>query len=224
MKKSSKEVLNEIRMHIIPRRKDAILDEQGHVNLCTLMVRIMEQLSGKPYDYRYTKNAIKRLVDWSYGVSRDGDDVLKGYLLRGQTGRGKTLLVRALIEMLRTVEPDKHLYTVNGKVYGFMMNMASAREIAFEYTTNVNTIEKYSSMAMLCIDDIGAEPMSNSNFGNKCSVVTEILCNRADRKLITFATTNVAKLADIYDDRVISRMNSLFNVITLDHDIDYRKL
>lgn len=216
-------ILDDIRGRYELQRIDDKLNPEAYATAQIVFTKIAGAICGKPYDTTQTAGIIKQLVHWSYNDSINGIDCKKGILLRGDTGRGKTLLMYALREFLQI---DSHKYKIGGKEYGLALNIVSARNIAFEYAqqSDCDVIAKYSHIACLCIDDLGAEPMLSSNWGNKCSVVSEILANRCEKKLITFATTNVNKLSEKYDDRIVSRLFEQFNSITLQHDKDYRKI
>lgn len=215
-------IIKDIKSRYQLRRISPFLEEQIYPVANRIFVDMASAICGKPYDTSETATIINRLVHWTYNASIDGIDCNKGFLLRGETGRGKTLLMYALKEFLQY---EAHWYFIGGKRYRIDLNIVSARNIAFEYAQQgeENIIEKYSRMPCLCLDDLGSEPPLSSNFGNKCSVASEIIANRVESKLITFATTNVPKLSDCYDDRILSRMYSIFNSQTLSHKIDYRK-
>ncbi len=217
------EIIGDIRSRYELKRISSYLQPDKYDTANSLFASMASAICGKDYDCRNTASIINKLVHWTYNTSVDDIDCTKGFLIRGETGRGKTLLMYAMKEFLQY---DSHWYIVGGKRYRLEMSIASARNIAFEYAqqSEENVIARYSRIPLLCIDDLGSEPMLSSNYGNKCSVVSEILANRAETKLLTFATTNVARLSECYDDRIISRMHSLFNSVNLSHETDYRKL
>ena len=215
--------IEEIKARYELRRTDPHLAPEQFASANAYFVKIAAAICGKTYDITETAKTINRLVHWAYNESIDDIDCKKGFLLRGETGRGKTLLMYALREFLKV---HQHTYKIGDRNCGMSMCIVSARNIAFEYAqqSDEDVIAKYSRNVCLCIDDLGSEPMLSSNWGNKCSVVSEILANRAESKLITFATTNVSKLSECYDDRIVSRLYSIFNSETLQHDKDYRKI
>lgn len=217
-------IIKDIRSHYEFRRISPCLDDNMYPTANRMFSSMAEAICGKPYDTTETADIINRLVHWVYNTSVDGIDCNKGFLLRGETGRGKTLLMYALKEFLQY---EAHWYTVGGKRYRLELEIVSARKIAFDYAqqSEESIINKYSyRVPCLCIDDLGSEPLLTSNYGNKCSVVSEILANREQGRLLTFATTNLPSLGDCYDDRIISRMHTLFNSQTLSHETDYRTL
>lgn len=217
-------ILKNIRAHYEFRRISPVLESKMYPKANCLFVEMASAICGKDYDTTYTAEIINRLVRWVYNSPIDGIDCNKGFLLRGETGRGKTLLMYALKEFLQY---EAHRYEVGGKRYRIDLEIVSARNIAREYAqqSEESIINKYSyRVPCLCIDDLGSEPMLTSNYGNKCSVVSEILANREQGRLLTFATTNLPSLGEFYDDRILSRMHTLFNSQTLSHKTDYRTL
>lgn len=159
-------------------------------------------------------NTIKKLIDWLFMMGLSELSYDKGIILKGDTGRGKTFLFKVFRYLAMTDD---------------MMNIkiVNVKQIAGEYSDPHNggydVIEKYSKMIYLMIDDIGKEPQKSISYGNKVNVVEEIINNREEKGLITFATTNLQSMGEFYDSRTVSRMNAMFNVIAINHNIDYRK-
>lgn len=164
-------------------------------------------------------NEVDKLIDWLYCQNKFDTDYAKGILIKGTTGKGKTFLLDVFSDFCKIDEP---LYLSGGKTRNIRPLKVNARQIASEFTKDGwEGIERYFNINSLFIDDIGAEQMSN-HYGNKISAITEILDRREERNLLTFATTNYNKLSDIYDDRTVSRIASLFNIWYIENDVDYR--
>ena len=164
-------------------------------------------------------NEVEKLLDWLYVQHKYDTDYNKGILIKGTTGKGKTFLFDVFSDFCKIDNPQ---YLSNGKTRNVRPIKVNARQIASEFTKDGwEGIEKYFSINSLFIDDIGAEQQSN-HYGNKISAITEILDRREERNLLTFATTNYNKLSDIYDDRTVSRIASLFNIWYIENDVDYR--
>lgn len=164
-------------------------------------------------------NEVAKIVDWTYCMKKFDTDYSKGILIKGTTGKGKTFLLDCFTDFCRIDEPK---YVSYGEVRSVRPYKVNARQIASEFTANGwNAIERYFTINSLFIDDIGAEQKSNF-YGNKVSVITEILDRREERNLLTFGTTNCEKLTEIYDDRTVSRIASLFNIWYIENKNDYR--
>lgn len=175
---------------------------------------------GVKYDYSRTEKVIEQLIEWAYTIPGSNLDFYKGILLKGSTGRGKTFLFQVFGEFLKI---DNIHFWSNGERLKMRLEDVNARRLAMEYEKDgYEAILKYSQKPVLVINDIGAENEQSQNYGNKTNIVDRLLDMREEKNLLTFGTTNLNKFGDNYDDRVISRMNSLFNVITMNHDIDYR--
>lgn len=164
-------------------------------------------------------NEVEKIIDWLYVCHKFETDYTKGILIKGTTGKGKTFLFDVFTDLCMIDEP---VYLSGGIQRNVRPYKVNARQIASEFTKNGwEGIERYFTINSLFIDDIGAEQQSN-HYGNKVSAITEILDRREERNLLTFATTNYNKLSEIYDDRTVSRIASLFNIWYIENDVDYR--
>lgn len=175
---------------------------------------------GKPYDAESVKETIRTLIHWAYLLDARLD-YTKGILLKGSTGRGKTMLLTIFSNFLKI---DQMKYKSNGQIYSLFLQIVHAKKIASDYQKEgYAALEKYSNIPCLMIDDIGSEMDESNNFGNKINVIESVLDMREAKNLLTFGTTNLNKFSDKYDDRTISRMNGLFNVVGVNHKTDYRR-
>lgn len=166
-------------------------------------------------------SAVSALCGWLYQYNRL--DPMRGVLLRGATGRGKTFLMQVLQQFMR-IDEDVMFYRVGTRCYKVEMTLCSAVQLAADYADEgIAALERASRLPVLCIDDIGAENAYNSHFGNTVNAVAYVVRRREERHLLTFGTTNIERLATCYDDRTLSRMCGLFNTITLTHNIDFRR-
>jgi DNA replication protein DnaC len=86
-------------------------------------------------------------------------------------------------------------------------------------------IDIFRKRYTICMDDIGSESDQIKHYGNDLDVVGYILAERYARRLMTFGTTNYKTefLIERYGERIVSRMYSLFNFITMKGQ-DFRKL
>ncbi|TAG40622.1 MAG: AAA family ATPase [Cytophagia bacterium] len=150
---------------------------------------------------------------------------MKGILLYGNIGTGKTTLMRLMQEAPHA-----------------SFAIESAQEIINEYAADgVQVIEKYSRLIYnnntasryfgnreigLCIDDIGTETEA-ANFGNRKNVVAEILSMRYAQLHgpTTHLTTNLtpAELKEAYGARIYDRLREMFNVVEFPHTAQSRR-
>lgn len=174
----------------------------------------------KAFDYQRVKNGVDALIDWTYMLN-DELDYRKGILLKGNTGRGKTFLLNVYTEFLKI---DELCFSNYGRVYPLLLNNINAQQIALEYqsTGGYDALLRYSQLPVININDIGAEISESNHFGNKENVIERIIDAREERSMLTFGTTNLEKFSDNYDARTISRMNSLFNIVIINHEKDFR--
>lgn len=219
------EIIEQVRSsHGVERTTQVVLNEYEQGERCFLKIADA-MVDTKPIDFdreTITKE-IEVLIDWLYQMDRVKIDYRKGILFKGDVGRGKTFLMKVFKHFMQV---DKHRYRSGDKELSMNLIIVNAKKIAGEYQDAENggyrVIERYANTPVLCIDDIGAEGIS-MQYGNKINVVAEIIDLREERSRITFGTTNVEILSKNYDDRTISRMYSLFNIVVINHQKDYRK-
>ncbi|WP_373516282.1 ATPase, partial [Pricia sp.] len=142
-------------------------------------------------------------------------DPLKGILLSGPVGCGKT----SLMKLLKYIVPHRKSYSI-----------IPCRNIVFSFGhLGYKAIEDFGCSQFFCFDDLGVEPLGRY-YGQDCNVMGEILLSRYDyyleTKIPTHATTNLNadELEIRYGTRVRSRMRQLFNLIAFDEtSVDKRK-
>jgi hypothetical protein len=179
----------------------------------------------RKYDPEPVRDQIMTLIKWAYLIPDEGIDPAKGLLFKGHTGAGKTFIFR-VFNYFRLIDRLTILY--DGKQdYPLRLNIVNVRRIAGEYQDPEHggsaVITKYSKMSCLVLDDIGTEDEISQSYGNKVNVVEEIISNREEFEMLTFGTTNLNSFSERYDDRTISRMFSLFNIVAFNHTIDFRR-
>jgi len=149
-------------------------------------------------------------------------DLTKGLLLMGPTGTGKSLAMQ-IMSIYRQIDDTK--FIMNGRTYRMNYEVIEVnRLVNFFMDSAFDGIDIYCRRYALCLDDIGTEISEVKHYGNNLDVVGHVLAERYSKRLLTFGTTNlhIKALEDRYDDRIISRMYSLFNFITL-KCADFRK-
>lgn len=155
-----------------------------------------------------------KAVSWLLALPHpEIDDPMKGLLVMGETGTGKTLLVtllRDLSEMLgvqrpfydgvnsrRTMKP----FLWNGETHALwhmadLMDSTDGRYTALDYR-------------VLHIGDLGSEPATFQRYGNKASLA-DLIIQRSDygyRDAPIVATTNLPwSELQRYGDRAVSRL------------------
>ena len=116
------------------------------------------------------------------------------------TGSGKThLAICTIVEMAR--KTSEELVFINfadlmGEIFASIKDSSSA--------SVDSVIKKYSSVFILCVDDLGAEHTTDYS----TSVLYRILNNRYNSMKATIVTTNLGgqEICDCYDKRILSRL------------------
>lgn len=158
-----------------------------------------------------------------------GYSFYKGLWLAGNFGTGKTQMLMAY----------RDLKKLNNENVGYQscvdMNMKFIKKDEF-----TNQIQRFDGIKVFSnkfdnieriFDDLGEEETTVMDFGNKVCIMAHIISERykgLKTGCITHITTNLTKsqIRDIYGGRIESRINEMFNVITLGGKIDskdYRK-
>ncbi|MDA8596305.1 ATPase [Flavobacteriaceae bacterium] len=135
-----------------------------------------------------------------------GLDPNKGILLTGNSGTGKTTIMK----LLPYITPHKVQYS-----------LIPTRKLIFEFNTSGFSIfHSILSTRVYCFDDLGLE-LTAKHYGEKCELMGEILLNRCDTfdetGILTHATTNLNtdELEHRYGKRVRTRLKRMFNLLTL---------
>lgn len=185
---------------------------------------------GKKFDPSQVESIIKMIIEWTY-LLNDKLDYHKGFILKGHTGRGKTFLFKAWIKFL---EIDGVRYYHDGHLRTLKPSIVNTRQISSEFQDpefgGNKVIMKYAKVNCLVLDDIGAEQEVSMSYGNRVNVVEEIISRREEMNMLTFGTTNLNRMEKSkdnpkgYDSRTVSRMYSLFNIMPITHETDYRTI
>ena len=152
----------------------------------------------------------------------------RGLLLRGNVGVGKTVLFKALRNLLSDLrffrytnyrgyynnEDTFRIVTANRIAEMYSIDGFEILETGFNSSRKTENIDLVSST--LFIDDIGSEPIV-SHYGTTVNIIAELLIRRYELGKITHATSNlgVDDLKKLYGLRVFDRMREMFNDITL---------
>lgn len=121
-----------------------------------------------------------KVIKWldNFYESFDFSKKMKGLYLHGNFGSGKTFLISALLNELR----EKKNVTVELIYFPEILRTLKDWDF-YDYKMNL-----YQSIDILCIDDIGAEKVSE---WSRDEVLGTILQTRMNRNLPTFFTSNL---------------------------------
>ncbi len=136
-----------------------------------------------------------------------------GIVMRGGTGLGKTHLSLSIAN-----EVIKKGYSV---IYGSSFDIFRKAEQEYYGRSDDNIIETLTNVDLLILDDIGAEhekPVYSSIFYN-------ILNNRINTSRPTIISTNcdLGELKARYGDRIVSRLQSMENLMFTGFDVRIQK-
>ena len=132
---------------------------------------------------------------------KDGYSFQKGLMLFGNTGIGKSDLIK-----LCRQNPTKDFSFIN------------CRSVSAEFVVSGDEgIQRFCTENAWCFDDFGSEQAKNY-FGNKIEVMEEVMLRRYDRGAPfnnTHITTNktAIEIRDRYGDRLADRFRQMFNII-----------
>ena len=145
------------------------------------------------------KDVINQLFYFLINSKHFTGDPIKGVLMIGAIGGGKTVLMEAFIEIFNEV---------SGKVVT-CLNSKDLVEIQKKYGYD------YLHKRPLFIDDIGKEQTVINTYGTVSKPMEDLINDRYKTAGLTFGTSNL-KLEDMpYNKHTIDRMKQMFNVIIL---------
>ena len=152
------------------------------------------------------KHIIGQIALWYANDIRFNGDLLKGISLRGNVGTGKTVIAKALKEVMLNAE------RVNAKfIYSTDLTELYIQQKAVE-------IEALKQRKYLIIDDLGIENVETKIWGNSKEPFNDVFEYRYRMNLTTIITTNLtpSKIGEDYGIRIRDRFRESFNDLVLD--------
>ncbi|KKK83059.1 hypothetical protein LCGC14_2797200, partial [marine sediment metagenome] len=145
------------------------------------------------------KEAINQLFYFLNNSVLFKGDPIKGVLMIGAIGGGKTVLMESFIDIFNEV---------SGKIVT-LINSKDLVDIQKRYGFD------YLNRRPLFIDDIGKEQTIINTYGTVSKPMEDLINDRYKSAGLTFGTSNL-KLEDMpYNKHTIDRMKQMFNVIIL---------
>lgn len=153
------------------------------------------------------KETYQNLVKYFFGQECNLD-TSKGLLIIGGTGCGKTQLFKAMQQTLfNTIIPSYRICECINTEYAIRSG---------------NSVYEDFNAGMVCFDDLGSEQIETVVFGNRVTVMNEILqlrYNSFQRSgLKTHLTSNLseAEIESKYGTRIFDRLKEMCNIVIFD--------
>lgn len=140
----------------------------------------------------------------------------KGFLIMGNFGTGKSILMRAISEFKRAIkQPTFRFVTASEACQHY--KLTGSIDL---YTYNDEGIQ--GKPVTCCFDELGREPEKVDNYGTKMDVMSQILQDRytlwQSKGLITHYITNmsIAEIKQRYGEFIVERLLEQCNLVVFD--------
>lgn len=158
------------------------------------------------------KKIIAQMANW---LSVDNVDSHKWVLMIGGIGNGKTTILKAMHYLVAWLSTTENGIYQEGVKYSY--SYITAAELCELYKEDKNEFSLVKNTRMVFLDDVGAEPRMQLNWGNEEHPIAEFLMYRYNRQLPTVMTTNLppakngeqSQFAVHYGLRVTDRLNEM---------------
>lgn len=146
-----------------------------------------------------TTEVITKAAEWLSG------DHKSGLLLYGSVGSGKTTMADAICKLLG--------------FYGKIVISTTALDISRAAREDSERYNFILNSQMLCIDDMGIEPITVKNYGSEISPFVELIYHRYKKNLFTIVTSNLVDedIKEVYGERVSNRFKEMFDTVYYSH-------
>ena len=144
-------------------------------------------------------------------------DIHKGVYLAGPTGTGKSVALDVMREYARAWGV---VVRMGCTVKPLAWRTCRADDICDRYAA-AGSLSTWKSETVLCIQDLGTEPMETLYMGNRVNVLRSVIEYRGDRRdQLTLVSSNYSmqKAGEIYGKRVGSRLAGMCNYFVLKGD------
>ncbi len=168
-----------------------------------------------------TTEFYKEMIRYFHGDPEFNGNLQKGLLIMGPTGTGKTLALK-IMKTYRGIDNIRFIF--NQKIYNLNYEITHVHQLMALFHENAfDGIDIYCRRYIDAFDDIGCE-QKVKHYGTELDIMSHILTERYTRNLLTFGTTNLntEALEQRYNDRIVSRLHEMVNLIVLNCQ-DFRK-
>lgn len=233
------EQLNQILRQIEDRRTLAGVVRKPQFKVDLQQALTMIEMIGKARNPKFVIDGHNRwtytqLIKWLYAdetmqaldpdaaqekkVKQVAGRLTSGIYIAGATGTGKSWAMEILNIFADVDEPKVQLGRDECSMHFRCYRAEDIWELA---TTSDEGMAKFKTMPILCIQDLGSEPVSDAvRMGTRREPLRQILEARGDRSdLITLITSNFGisapEIEKRYTDRVVSRLKGMCNFLVI---------
>lgn len=152
------------------------------------------------------RHIIGQVALWYSWDNRFKGDARKGLMIRGNVGTGKTLIVKALCEIIKEVEI----------LYPSFIHVSELQDLYIQ--NDYEKIEIVKKRAYSIIDDVGVEAVETKIYGNVKEPFNDVFDYRYRNNKRTIITTNLtpSEIEQTYGTRIIDRFRECMNDLILD--------
>lgn len=181
-------------------------------------------LKNKGYDHEYVANnesVLKQLYYWLVKDEQFKGDPVKGILLVGVKGIGKTFILGVFADVYNSLVKVRH----GNKAFEidkFSISVVESRSVDM-FLGKHNSFPDSIISKPVIINDIAKESPIKLEYGNVIKPVSSFLYFRAEKNSLTFGTANYAVgekngenvFLDFYGESIEDRFYQMFNVIEM---------
>lgn len=138
-----------------------------------------------------------------------------GLWLYGLPGNGKTSLMRAFMRAFRYLQHNRHFDFMGEYFRRAELRFITAKDVVGMRKEKPREFNDLCDELILCIDDVGTEPVEVQDFGNVLTPISDLLLHRYAFQRYTVVTSNLAPefIKDAYKERVADRCREMFATI-----------
>lgn len=204
--------------------------------LTMLVAACRAEVAARHRPFKLTEPFLAHLKDIARWLA-DTKKSTFGIFLCGDQGNGKTTVVKAIKSLYMFLHSDERYVSVDESPapFFFGFEIVSAKELvrlakayANRNRDNADDVARYRrlmAVEVLCVDDLGCEPMESLSYGDFVNAAIDMVNCRYDSQLCTIATSNLApaEIKDYYDKRFSDRFREMMFIVNFSHEPSFRE-